>query len=366
MTAHLFSPLTLRGMTMPNRIAVAPMCQYSATDGTAGDWHLMHLGTLALAGPGLLIIEATGVEAQGRITPGCTGLYSDENEEAFAKVIAYCRRVSDSPIGIQLGHAGRKASTHVPWHGGGALSAEQGAWETASPSAIPFTSAWHTPTAMDDAALDRVRTAFSDATIRAERLGLDLIEIHAAHGYLMHQFLSPLSNKRTDAYGDDLEGRMRFPLEIFEAVRAAFPDDKPVTVRLSASDWVEGGWDVEQSIAFCTALKQRGCDLIHVSSGGLSPDQKIEVGPGYQTDFATAIRRAVDVPVMAVGQITTAIQAETIVRTGQADCIALARELLWNPRWVWHAALELGAQLPLSAQYARGNRGIDATIFEMR
>lgn len=366
MTAHLFAPLALRGMTMPNRIAVAPMCQYSAIEGTVGDWHLMHLGNLALAGPGLMIIEATGVEPEGRITPGCTGLYSDKNEAAFAKVIGYCRRVSDSPIGIQLGHAGRKASVHVPWHGGGSLLAEEGAWQTVGPSAIPFTPAWHTPTALDGAALDRVRTAFVEATVRADRLEIDLIEIHAAHGYLLHQFLSPLSNERTDAYGGDLEGRMKFPLEVFEAVRASFPDNKPVTIRLSATDWVEGGWDVSQSIAFSAALKARGCDLIHVSSGGLSPDQKIEAGPGYQTDFANAIRSTVDMPVMAVGEITSAVQAETIVRTGQADCVALAREMLWNPRWVWHAASELGAQIPVSAQYARSNRRIDASTFEMR
>lgn len=366
MISHLFSPLALRGVTMPNRVAVAPMCQYSVEDGTVGDWHMMHLGNLALAGSGLLIIEATGVEAAGRITPGCTGLYSDENEAAFARAIGFCRRVSDSPIGIQLGHAGRKASAHVPWHGGGSLAAEEWAWETSAPSALSFAPDWHMPTAMDDAALTRVRDAFVAATVRAERLGLDLIEVHAAHGYLLHQFLSPLSNTRTDAYGGDLEGRMRFPLEVFEAVRAAFPDDKPVTVRLSATDWVEGGWDVAQSIAFSAALKARGCDLIHVTSGGVSPDQKIEPGPGYQTGFAEAIRHAVDMPVMAVGEITSPIQAETIVRTGQADCVALARGLLWNPRWIWHAAKELGATIPVSAQYARSNRGIDATVFEMR
>ncbi len=366
MTSHLFSPLALRGMTMPNRVAVAPMCQYSAVDGTVGDWHVMHLGSLALAGPGMLIIEATGVEAVGRISPGCTGLYSDQNEAAFARAIAFCRSVSDSPIGIQLGHAGRKASAHVPWHGGGSLAAAEGAWETSAPSAVPFTPAWHTPTVMDDAALTRVRDAFVAATLRAERLGLELIEVHAAHGYLLHQFLSPLSNRRDDAYGGDAEGRMRFPLEVFDAVRAAFPDDKPVTVRLSATDWVEGGWDVEQSIAFSDALKARGCDLIHVSSGGLSTDQKIEGGPGYQTDFASAIRHAVDIPVMAVGEIKSPIQAETIIRSGQADSVALAREMLSNPRWIWHAAQELGVTIPMIAQYARSNHGLDATTFEMR
>ena len=366
MTPRLFTPLSLRGMTMPNRIAVAPMCQYSAIDGAVGDWHLMHLGHLALAGPGLLIIEATGVEAAGRITHGCTGLYSDENEAAFRHVIAFCRRVSDSPIGIQLGHAGRKASVHLPWDGGGALGSGDDRWETSAPSAAPFTPEWHTPTALDDAGLDRIRTAFADAAKRAAALDLDLIEIHAAHGYLLHQFLSPLSNKRDDAYGGSLENRMRFPLEVFETVRAAFPDDRPVTVRLSAADWVEGGWDAVQSIEFCHALKARGCDLIHVSSGGLSPDQKIETGPGYQTDFAAEIRRTTGMPVMAVGEISEPREAETVLRSGAADCVALARGMLWNPRWVWHAAQELGAQAPMSAQYARSARSIGDAVFRMR
>lgn len=366
MTARLFTPLALRDVTIPNRIVVAPMCQYSAVEGTVGDWHLMHLGHLALAGPGLLIIEATGVESQGRITPDCTGLYSDENEAAFARIIAYCRSISDTRIGIQLNHAGRKGSTMAPWLGGGPLATDKGAWVPDAPSPVPYLPDWAPPAELDHAGLARIRDAFVQATRRASRLGLDLIELHVAHGYLLHQFLSPLTNTRTDEYGGDLEGRMRFPLDVFDAVRAAFPVDRPVTVRLSATDWIDGGWDMAQSLIFIEALKDRSCDLIDVTSGGLRQDQSIQVGPGYQTRFAAEIRQKIGIPVMAVGQITHAVQAETIVSTDQADCVALARGMLWDPRWVWKAALELGAEIALPPPYARCNPALRAKPFVKR
>jgi 2,4-dienoyl-CoA reductase-like NADH-dependent reductase (Old Yellow Enzyme family) len=350
---------------LANRIMVAPMCQYSARDGTVGDWHLMHLGQFALAGPGLLVIEATGIEPEGRITPSCTGLYSDDNEEAFARVVAFCREIGAAKLGIQLNHAGRKGSTVAPWLGGGPIEGPE-AWTPEAPSAIPYLEGWAPPRALDAAGLSRIRGAFAQAAGRAARLGLDYLEIHAAHGYLLHQFLSPLTNRRDDAYGGSPENRMRFPLECFDAAREVFPEDRPVSVRLSATDWIEGGWDLEQSVAFATALKARGCDAIHVSSGGLRQDQRIEAGPGYQTDLAAEIRRRAGITTIAVGQITDPIQAETIVRTGQADMVALARGMLWDPRWVWKAALALGAELELPAPYARCNPALRATPFVKR
>jgi 2,4-dienoyl-CoA reductase-like NADH-dependent reductase (Old Yellow Enzyme family) len=365
MPSHLFSPFTLRGTTFANRVVVAPMCQYSANDGSIGDWHLMHLGQFALAGPGLLMVEATGVEPTGRITLGCTGLYSDANEAAFARVFAFCRSVGGAKLGIQLGHAGRKGSTVAPWQGGGLIEGPA-AWTTEAPSPVPYLDGWPPPRPLDPAGMARIRAAFAQAARRAARLDADYLEIHAAHGYLLHQFLSPLSNRRDDAYGGTLENRMRFPLECFAAARAAFPADRPVGVRLSATDWLDGGWDLEQSVAFAQALKAEGCDVIHVSSGGLRQDQRIATGPGYQTGFAAAIRRRAALPTIAVGEITEPLQAETIVRTGQADLVALARGLLWDPRWVWKAALALGAELELPAPYARCNPALRAKPFVKR
>ena len=365
MASHLFSPLAMRGVTFPNRVMVAPMCQYSAQDGVPGDWHLMHLGQFALGGVGLLVVEATGVEPEGRITHACTGLYDDATEEGFARVLGFCRRVGDAPLGVQLSHAGRKGSTRAPWLGGGPLTGSE-AWTPEAPSAVPYLDGWAPPRAMDAAALDRVRAAFGGSAARAALLGFDYVEVHAAHGYLLHEFLSPLTNRRDDAYGGSLEARMRFPLECFDAVRAATPDDRPVAVRVSATDWIEGGWDLEQTVAFAEALKARGCDAIHVSSGGLRQDQKIETGPGYQTDLAAEIRRRVGSPVIAVGQITEPLQAETILRTGQADMVALARGLLWDPRWVWRAAVALGAEVALPAPYARCNPAMRAKPFVTR
>ena len=353
MSSSLFSPFTMRGVTFDNRIVVSPMCEYSAVDGSAQDWHLMHLGQFATGGVGLVITEAAAVEARGRITPQDLGLYSDENEAALARVVRFFRDYGNAKIGIQLAHAGRKAAANMPWNGGKALQANEGAWQTVAPSALPYGPGWHTPEALDTAGLDRVKGAFVAAAERALRLDFDSVEVHSAHGYLLHQFLSPLSNRRDDAYGGSLENRMRFPLEVFEAVRAAWPEDRPLGVRFSATDWIDGGWDLESSIAYTKALLERGCDYIDVSSGGLAPEQQIVASVGYQTPFAEEIRRATGATVIAVGRITEPHQAETILISGQADMIALARGMLYDPRWPWHAAAALGAQAAFPPQYQR-------------
>ncbi|NQV57701.1 MAG: NADH:flavin oxidoreductase/NADH oxidase, partial [Rhodospirillales bacterium] len=287
--AKLFAPISLRGLELANRIVVAPMCQYSAVDGTMSDWHIHHLGSFAISGAGLFIVEATGVEAIGRISPGCTGLYSDENEAAMKRVLGIVRGFGPTPMGIQLAHAGRKASSMIPWQGTGALPADDAeAWPTVAPSALPHSDTWPTPEALDQTGLTRIRNAFVQAAERSLRIGYDLIEIHSAHGYLLHEFLSPISNRRDDDYGGSLENRLRFPLEVFEAVRAVWPEDKPLGVRVSATDWMEDAWDIESTIAYAKALKERGCDFIDVSAGGMSPKQAIllDLGPGYQTEFA--------------------------------------------------------------------------------
>ena len=355
MPSALFQPLAVGGLTLANRIVIAPMCQYSADgDGSATDWHLIHLGNLALSGAALLTIEATAVTPEGRISPDDLGLWSDANEAALGRVLETVRRWSDMPIGIQLGHAGRKASTHVPWAGGAQIPpGEPRGWQTVAPSAIPFEAGENPPEALDRDGLARIRDGFVQAAKRADRLGLDAIQLHGAHGYLLHQFLSPLSNQRDDAYGGSLENRMRFPLEVFEAVRAAFPAGKPVSMRVSATDWAEGGWDIEQTIAFAQALEARGCDAIHISSGGLTPAQRIPVGPSYQVPLARAVKRAVGMPVVAVGLITGFEQAEAIVGTGDADAVALARGMLYDPRWPWHAAAALGGRVKAPNQYLR-------------
>jgi NADPH2 dehydrogenase len=352
MTA-LFSPISLRDLKLKNRIVISPMCQYSADDGKATDWHMLHLGHLALSGAGLLCIEATAVEPDGRITPADLGLWNDETEAALHRVMAAIRRYSPVPVAVQLAHAGRKASTRVPWEGGRQIAPDAPVgWRAHAPSAIPFHDGDAAPVALDAAGLGRVRDAFVAAAKRADRLGIDAIEVHAAHGYLLHEFLSPLSNHRTDAYGGAIENRMRFPLEVFDAVRAAFPAHKPVGVRVSATDWVDGGWDIEQTLVFVEALKARGVDWIDVSSGGLSAQQKIPIGPGYQVPFAERIK-ATGVTTFAVGLITEARQAEAIVAEGKADCVALARAILYDPRWPWHAAAELGAEVEAPPQYWR-------------
>jgi 2,4-dienoyl-CoA reductase-like NADH-dependent reductase (Old Yellow Enzyme family) len=353
MSSLLFQPYPLGALTLPNRIVIAPMCQYSAQDGCATDWHLMHLGQMALSGAGLLIIEASAVEPEGRISAEDLGLWSDANEAALSRVLDAVRTYSDMPIAIQIGHAGRKASVARPWEGGAQIAPAEGGWQTVAPSAQPHAPGEHPPQSLDESGLTRIRNAFADTARRAARLGLDAIEVHAAHGYLLHQFLTPLANARTDAYGGSLENRMRFPLEVFDAVRDAFPADKPVGVRISASDWVAGGWDVEQSVAFTQALKARGAGYIHVSSGGASPLQQIPAVPGYQLEFADRIRKDVGLPTIAVGLITEAEQAEAIIGSGQADLVALARGMLYDPRWPWHAAAKLGAQVGAAPQYLR-------------
>ena len=350
----LFSPWALGPLELPNRIVVAPMCQYSAVDGVLQDWHLMHYGALSLSAASLLIVEATAVSAEGRITAGCTGLYDDAQEAAFARLLASLRRHSPIRVAVQLGHAGRKASSHVPWQTGAQVPLGQpGSWPAVAPSALAHIVGEEPPAALDAAGLRAVRQAFADAAARAGRAGFDGVEIHAAHGYLLHQFLSPLSNHRTDAYGGTLENRLRFPLECFEAARAAFPAGRPLWVRVSATDWVDGGWDTASTIAFGQALKARGCAAMHVSSGGVSPLQKIPLGPGYQVPLATAVRQAVGLPTLACGLITEPAQAEAIVAAGQADAVALARALLFDPRWPWHAAAQLGAQVAVAPQYWR-------------
>lgn len=350
----LFSPIQLRDLKLSNRIMVAPMCQYSAVDGCMTDWHTIHLGHLALSGAALLTIEATAVTPEGRISYADVGLWDDACEAAMATTLERVRRYSDMPIAVQLAHAGRKASTDLPWRGGGQIAPDHAyGWQTVAPSPLAFETHEHPPLALDKAGLDAMRDAFAAAAVRAARIGLDGVQIHMAHGYLLHEFLSPLSNRREDEYGGSLANRLRFPLEVFDAVRAAFPADKPVTVRISGTDWVEGGWDAEQSALLAQALETRGCAAIHVSSGGLSPHQKIPVGPSYQVPLARAVKQATSMPVVAVGLITDYDQAEAIVGTGDADMIALARGVLYDPRWPWHAAAHLGAQVSAPPQYLR-------------
>jgi 2,4-dienoyl-CoA reductase-like NADH-dependent reductase (Old Yellow Enzyme family) len=350
----LFSPIKLGPLELANRIAIAPMCQYSAEEGLPTDWHMIHLGHLALSGAGLLIIEATAVTSEGRISPDDLGLWSDEHAAALEPIVNAMRKHSPIKIAIQLGHAGRKASSEVPWQGGANIPPDhQRGWQTVAPSAVPHAIGETVPLALDAAGLQRVKEGFAAAARRADALGLDAIEIHGAHGYLLHQFLSPLSNRRTDDYGGSLENRMRFPLEVFEAIRAEVSPEMVVGMRISATDWVDGGWDLEQSIAFAAELEQRGCQFIHVSSGGVSPLQKIPVGPGYQIEFAARIKQETSMPTIGVGLITEAKQAETIVQTGQADMVALARAMLYDPRWPWHAAAELGASVSAPPQYWR-------------
>ncbi|HEM7898700.1 TPA: NADH:flavin oxidoreductase/NADH oxidase [Burkholderia cenocepacia] len=352
MTA-LFSPFTLRGVTLPNRIVISPMCQYSAERGEATDWHMIHLGHLALSGAGLLCIEATAVEPDGRITHGDLGLWDDVTEAALKPVLAAIRKHSPIRVAMQLSHAGRKASSAAPWEGGQLVPVADGGWLPHGPSAVPHKDGETPPLALDAAGLNRIREAFAASARRAARLGIDAIEVHAAHGYLLHQFLSPLANRRTDEYGGSRENRMRFPLEIFEIVRAAFPEDRPVGVRVSATDWVEGGWELDDTIAFAHELKRRGCDWIDVSSGGVSPLQKIPLSPGYQVPFAQAVKRAVGMPTIAVGLINEPAHADRLIEAGDADLVAMARAMLYDPRWPWHAAAELGAQVTAPSQYWR-------------
>ena len=349
MAARLFESIKIGSLNLSNRIIVAPMCQYSADNGTMGDWHLAHLGQFSMGGSGLILIEATAVEPAGRISHGCCGLYSDENENGMGRIIKFCKAVGDSKIGIQLAHSGRKGSTERPWEGGRSLKVNE--WQTFAPSKIPYADDWHIPEALDATGLERIKRSFVCAAERAVRLGIDVIELHAAHGYLLHQFLSPVSNLRSDEYGGKLENRMRYPLEIFKLLRSSVPSDIPIFVRVSASDWVKGGWDLNQTVAFAKSLENAGCSAIHVSSGGNTPAQKIKTGYGYQTAFARRVRDEVAIPVIAVGMITDPLQAETILQSEQADLIAIAREFLRDPHWTWRAAKTLGCSPSVPVQY---------------
>ena len=352
----LFTPYELpapRGpLALSNRIVVAPMCQYSAVDGAATDWHLAHWTTLLNSGAGLLTIEATGVTPEGRITPHCLGLWDERTEAALADTLQRARRNAPPvPVCIQLAHAGRKASSAAPWHGGGLLGADQGGWQPLAPSALPQLPGEAPPMAMSLEQIVQTRAAFVAAAQRAKRIGIEAIELHAAHGYLLHQFLSPLANQRTDDYGGSLENRMRFVLEVFADVRAAF--DGPLGVRVSATDWVEGGWDSAQTCELSLRLKALGCNFMHVSTAGVSPQQKIALGPGYQVPYAREVRRACGLPTTTVGLITEPQQAEDILQAGDADLIALARALLYKPRWPWEAAVALRGQVQANPPYWR-------------
>jgi len=351
--SQLFSPITLRGVTLHNRIVVSPMCQYVSEDGNANDWHLMHLGQFAMGAGSLVITEANHVSPEGRITPKCLGLYSDENERTIKRVIDFCKEYGVATMGTQLAHAGRKASNKTPLDGGGPLDPDDPRkWQTVGPADLPFGD-WPAPQPLDEAGLALVKAQFVAATERAARAGFDLIELHGGHGYLMHQFLSPLSNVRNDGYGGSIEGRMRFPVEVFEACRAVFPEDKPIGFRLSAVDWVEGGLTIEETVEVAKALKDKGCDFIDVTTAGLDPRQKITVGPGYQVPFAERVRREAGIPVMAVGMITEPEQAEEIVASGKADMVAIARGMMDDPHWAWHAAQRLGVETEYPDQYVR-------------
>lgn len=350
----LFTPLQIGNLELANRIMIAPMCQYSADQGNATDWHLLHYGHLALSGAGMLILEATAVSPQGRITPFDLGLYSDDNEAALARVLRAVRTYSPIRIAMQIAHAGRKASSQAPWDGGAQIRPDQaGGWQTEAPSAVPHAEGEVPPAALDKAGLERVKHDFVETARRAARLGIDALEIHAAHGYLLHQFLSPIANHREDEYGGSLENRMRFPIEVFEAVRAAFPAERPVWARISATDWVPNAWDIEGTVALSKELARRGCAAIHVTTGGVSPQQAIKLGPGYQVPYAQRVKAEVGLPTIAVGLITEPDQAESIIANGEADAVSLARAMLYDPRWPWHAAASLGARVVAPKQYWR-------------
>lgn len=350
---RLFEPFALRSVHLRNRVAVSPMCQYSAVDGLADEWHLVHLGSRAVGGAGLVVVEATGVEARGRISPGCLGIWSDAHAERLARIARFVEG-QGAVAGIQLAHAGRKASTAWPWKGGGPVPPEQGGWPVVGPSPIPFAPGHPTPVALDAAGIAAIVQAFADGARRARAAGFRLFEVHGAHGYLGHSFLSPLSNQRTDAWGGTLENRMRFVRECTRAVRAAIGDELALSVRLSCTDWTPGGFTPEDAVAVARRLREDGADVIDCSSGGGVHDAKVPAGPGYQVPFARAIRAEAGLPTIAVGMITEPAQAEEIVASGAADLVMLARAELRDPYWPIHAAQALGAQPPVPPQYLRG------------
>jgi len=366
MTSALFTPIALRGLTLPNRVVVSPMCQYASNEGSATDWHLQHLGSFSLGAAGLVMTEMTNVNPAGRITHKCAGLWSDENEKALKRVIDFCRTFGVAKLGIQLAHAGRKGSTQPPAAGGKPLKAEENAWETLGPSAIPYDTDWPAPRAMSKDEIRQTVAEFAAAAERAQRIGYDLIELHGGHGYLLHQFLSPLSNQRTDEYGGSLENRMRFVLEIFSAVRKVWPSDKPIGIRVSGTDWVDGGWTPDETVILARELMTLGLDYMDVSSGGLDARQKIPLAPGYQVVFGERVKREVGIPTMSVGLITGARQAEEIVSSGKADMVCLARGAMWDPRWAWHAAEELGAETPYAPKTMACHPSLRPQVFPNR
>jgi len=353
MTPHLFKPVSLNNVELPNRIAVSPMCQYMANNGTANDWHLMHYGQLSMGAGGLLMFEATHVAPEGRISHRCLGLYSDENETAIKRVVDFCKQFGVARLGIQLAHAGRKGSAHPPAEGGKPLGPDEHAWTTLAPSALPFAPGWHVPHVLATDGLKKVKQQFVDAAIRAVRIGFDVVELHAGHGYLLHEFVSPISNQRGDEYGGSLENRMRYPLEVFEAVRAAVPGTTACGARITGTDWIDGGITPDDMVVFASELKSRGCDFVDVTSGQIDPRQKIPFAAGYNVEFARRAKQEAGILAMSVGMITRAQQAENIIASGSADMVALARGAMDDPRWVWHAARELGAEVTYPKNYQR-------------
>jgi 2,4-dienoyl-CoA reductase-like NADH-dependent reductase (Old Yellow Enzyme family) len=348
--ASLFTPLELGGITLPNRIAVSPMCQYSADDGCLNDWHLAHLGQLACGGAGLLMVEATHVTREGRITHACSGLYNDHNEAALTRVVQYVKRLTKNPVGLQIGHAGRKASTQVPWEGREALTPEQSPWQTVAPSPIAHAPGWHVPRELSVQEIQGLVQAFVKAAERAKRIGFEVLEMHSAHGYLLHQFLSPLSNQRKDAYGAE---RMKFPREVAQALRETWPKERALGARISASDWVPEGLGPDDAVAYARELKRIGFDYVCVSSGAIAAHAHMAITPGYQVGFAEKVKQSVNIKVRAVGMIADPAQAEEIIGSGKADMVAMARAFLDDPRWVWHAAERFGVKIDYPPQYAR-------------
>ena len=366
MASVLFSPITLRGLTLPNRVVVSPMCQYNSNNGSANDWHLMHLGNMSLGAAGLVMCEMTNVNPQGRISPKCAGMWSDENEAALKRVYDFCRQYGVAKLGVQLAHAGRKGPTTPPAAGGKPILEGPDAWTPEAPSALPYDTGWPVPHAMTKDDIKRCIGEFAAAAKRVDRIGYDVIELHGAHGYLAHQFLSPLSNQRIDEYGGSLENRMRFAIEMYEAVRAVWPTQKPIGMRVSATDWVDGGWTADETVVLARELKKRGMDYMDVSTGGLSPLQKIPLAPGYQVPFAEKVKKESGITTMTVGLIAGYQQAEDIVASGKADLVCLARAAIWDPRWAWHAAEELGAETPYAPKTMAGHPKLRPQLFPKR
>jgi 2,4-dienoyl-CoA reductase-like NADH-dependent reductase (Old Yellow Enzyme family) len=358
MTTHLFTPITLNKVELSNRIVVSPMCQYMANHGSANDWHLMHYGQFSMGAGALLIFEATHVAPEGRISHRCLGLYSDDNETALKRVVDFCRSFGVAKLGVQLAHAGRKGSAHTPFEGGKPLGPDENSWTTLGPSALPFAPGWPAPRAMSADDLGNVKQQFVEAAVRAARIGFDAVELHAGHGYLLHEFVSPISNQRDDEYGGSLENRMRFPLEVFEAVREALPGTMACGARITGNDWIDGGISADEMVLFASELKSRGCDFVDVTSGQIDPRQKIPFAPGYNVEFARRAKQEAGITAMSVGMITRAQQAERIVAAGDADMVALARGAMDDPRWVWHAARELGVETTYPRNYQRCNPSV--------